>query len=75
MPRLVLVALLGLLLVGCATTPRGYRITLKDGREIQSTEFPVLIEETGYYRCEDAEGKLRVFREHQVASIVPQTQH
>jgi hypothetical protein len=62
--------IVGVLLASCAAPPK-YTIQLKDGRQLESVGFPVLNDATGYYRSENAAGERSVFREDQVASILP----
>lgn len=59
-------------LFACAARP-AYVITLKDGRQIRTRDFPLLNDATGYYRGESEKGELFTFKENEVASIVSST--
>lgn len=69
MLRSVILQGLCCVLIGCSTSPSGYEIILKDGRTIETREWPHLNGATGYYRCKQKDGSLVQFREGQVTSI------
>ena len=56
-------------LMGCSTLSPDYEIILSDGRRIEVRGWPQLDEATGYYRCQQQDGRLVEVHEGQVTSI------
>ena len=54
------------LLAGCASH---YQITLKDGRQFETTTKPVLDQKTGYFTYVDENGKKVLLKEADVLKI------